>query len=108
MAQQYRIGTTATTHHHDIELGKGDCTYHNTQVVSWERNKKGQTVVTLDSGGWKTQTTKTRMNQCARQYGLKFSVSQRNFKWYVDVTPMGLDAIPHTLDFSDGMQFRLG
>lgn len=39
--------------------------------------------VVLNTGGWKTNTTKTRMNQAANQYYLGYQVFQKNYNWYV-------------------------
>lgn len=52
--------------------------YHNTEVVSY-----GRGVVVLNHGGWKTATTKRRMNQFAERAGLKYRVFQKDFRWYV-------------------------
>jgi len=52
--------------------------YHNTDVVKFTPK-----TITLNTGGWKTNTTKTRMNQASNQYGLGFSVSQVKGVWYV-------------------------
>jgi hypothetical protein len=54
-------------------------TYHNTVVVAFD-NKK----IMLNTGGWKTPTTKLRMNQAANQFGLDYRVYQENFQWYAD------------------------
>jgi hypothetical protein len=59
--------------------GRTSCIYHQTKVVSWN-----DSTVVLNSGGHRTLTTKTRMNQCAREYGLGYSVYQKNRVWYVD------------------------
>jgi hypothetical protein len=94
MANQHAIGT------HKTSIRTEDCItyvrYHNTDVVKFSRHD-----VWLDSGGWMTVTTKTRMNQAARQFGLPYTVYQRNFKWYVDV--MG-EVVP----FKDGMTIGRG
>lgn len=94
MAQQDRIGKTATTTARD-NAGITRVTYHNTIVVSFGNGR-----VTLDSGGWRTATTKTRMNQAARQFGLGFTVVQVKGDWYVN-TQDG-----QCLNFQDGMQFN--
>ena len=77
MAQQYKLGKTATT------VSKKDgvlrVTYHNTVIVEVAANGD----ITLDHGGWMTQTTKTRMNQASSQFDLGFQVYQKDFKWYV-------------------------
>ena len=54
--------------------------YHNTAVVQFNNDK-----IILNSGGWDTRTTKTRMNQASNQYGLRFSVYQVDFAWYVSI-----------------------
>ncbi len=69
--------------------------YHNTVVV--ERDADGN--VTLDSGGWRTSTTKTRMNQASNQFGLGYSVAQRAGQWLVSYKG-------EELPFSDGMRLE--
>ena len=54
-------------------------TYVNTQIV---RVNKDDTI-TLNTGGYETVTTKRKMNQASAQFGLGYSVSQRDFQWYV-------------------------
>jgi len=75
--------------------GKVHVKYWNTEVVVWD---KEMSLVTLDSGGWRTATTKTRMNQAAREFGLDYYVQQRKFEWFVR-TSIGV------LEFRDGMTF---
>ena len=77
MSQQHKVGTVATTiyptgNHTAIK-------YHRTDVVKFNDHE-----VILNSGGWRSATTKTRMNQAANQYGLGFSVFQAKGEWYVD------------------------
>ena len=93
MAQQTRLGKTATTVHID-EDGRTQIIYHDTPVVAFDNN-----IIRLDSGGWRTPTTKTRMNQSSNQFGLGFSVYQKNYKWYVSCNDS------RVLPFSDGMMF---
>lgn len=50
--------------------------YHQTAVISFS-NKE----IILDTGGWKTSTTKTRMNQASSQFDLGFSVRQEKGYW---------------------------
>lgn len=95
MANQRHIGTTATS----IMVTNGRITvaYHQTIVV-----ERVNGIITLDSGGWRTATTKTRMNQASNQYGLGFHVWQRDHKWYVTTATdphSGIDT-----PFYDGMQ----
>jgi len=44
-------------------------TYHSTQIVAFDRHH-----ITLRTGGWDTATTRRKMVQAARQFGLEFSV----------------------------------
>ena len=76
--------------------------YHNTHVVTAKR-VGNQWRVTLNTGGWRTNTTKTRMNQASNQYGLGFQVYQSKGAWFVRLggwneTPKGED-----LPFNDRM-----
>ena len=61
-------------------------TYHNTAVVVFNDD-----TITLNTGGWFSNTTKTRMNQASHQFDLGYYVFQRAGKWYVDA---GVDRIP--------------
>lgn len=62
------------------EEGSVNVVYHNTVVVRF--NSSG---VRLNSGGFLTNTTKTRMNQAANQFGLGFHVYQKNWDWFVSL-----------------------
>lgn len=83
----------ATTVFPDGE-GAQACVYHQTKVVRWD-----DSTVTLNSGGYQSATTKTRMNEVARHYGLGYSVFQKDFEWFVTL-PSG-----ETVEFADGMSF---
>ena len=77
MTQQQRVGTHKTNIvQHE---GMTSIVYHSTAVVQFNSDK-----IILNSGGWDTRTTKTRMNQASNQYGLGFEVYQVNYSWYVD------------------------
>jgi hypothetical protein len=76
MAQTQRIGTHATTVSNSDGFYR--CTYHSTDVVKWNEKQ-----IILDSGGWRTNTTKARMNQCSNQFGLGFNVFQDKGNWFV-------------------------
>jgi hypothetical protein len=78
MAQVNKLGTRHTT---VVRKPSGEIrvTYHSTDVVTLDANGN----ITLDTGGWRTNTTKTRMNQAANQFGLGFRVHQDDFSWYV-------------------------
>lgn len=65
----------------DNGINGGSVTYVSTKIVSWNASK----VVTLDSGGYRTVTTKRKMVQASNQFGLGYTVSQRKGDWYVTV-----------------------
>ena len=77
MGQTQTVGKTATTIKTDSR-GWTAITYHSTTVVEFNAR-----YVILRTGGWRTATTKARMNQAASQFGLGYSVSQTDFQWYV-------------------------
>lgn len=92
MASMYKLSTYKTN-----VMITGDrltVVYVSTPIVE----KVGNTI-TLDSGGWKTVTTKRKMNQAANQYALGYSVFQKARKWFVTL-PTGA-----TVPFFDGMTF---
>lgn len=66
--------------------GETEVIYHQTSVVKFNRDR-----IVLDTGGYESFTTKTRMNQAANQYSLGYSVFQKDFDWFIDfkgkVTP---------------------
>jgi hypothetical protein len=64
--------------------------YHATQVCRFDA-----CFVTLDTGGWRTVTTKDRMNYASGKFELGFRVWQRDHVWYVG-TPGGC-----VLEFTD-------
>ncbi len=76
MAQMHRISGTATKVYD--EGGITYVRYHNTDVVAF--NDK---FVTLRTGGWQSNTTKTRMTQASNQLDLGYSVRQKDFGWFV-------------------------
>jgi hypothetical protein len=76
MAQQNRIGS-----HKTYVRSDGNAIivrYHYTDVVKFTPK-----TITLNTGGWETSTTKTRMNQASRQYGLGYTVYQKDYDWFV-------------------------
>ena len=78
------IGTHRTTTSNipiDSEQSRLIVTFHNTAVVQVVNDR----YVILNSGGWLTPTTKRRMNQASRQYGLRFHVYQVDYAWYVSI-----------------------
>lgn len=68
--------------------------YHQTPVVSFNA-----THVRLCDGGWQSLTTKLRMNQASNQFRLGYSVSQKDFDWYVQL-PDGRE-----VPYESGMEF---
>lgn len=54
-------------------------TYWNTDVVRFSDDK-----IVLNSGGYRTATTKLRMNQASNQYGLGYYVAQIKGVWFVE------------------------
>ena len=54
--------------------------YHKTAVVKFNDD-----IITLNSGGWETKTTKDRMNQTAVEHYLPYRVYQKYYEWYVIV-----------------------
>lgn len=91
MAQQQTIGRTATTI--TTENGTTKIRYHSTVIVEFNHEK-----IILNSGGWYTATTKTRMNQTSSQFDLGFSISQKDYEWRVYVHRLDV-----TLPFYDNM-----
>lgn len=95
MAQQNEVRGRSTAIFTD-ETNMTRIIYHKTAVVSFDAEK-----IILNSGGYKTATTKTRMNQAANQFRLGFQVIQKDFDWYVLFKG---EKIP----FDDGMILKRG
>ena len=76
MAQLDKVGKHATsiTKHGENTAVR----YWSTDVVTFDNDS-----VLLNNGGWYTNTTKTRMNQAANQFGIPIHVYQKNWEWYV-------------------------
>ena len=64
--------------------------YHSTKVVEFDDKK-----IVLRTGGWKTATTKARMNQASNQFNLGYSVYVDKGQWFVGYKG---SAIPFTGD----------
>jgi hypothetical protein len=77
MGTMQKIGKTATSIRTN---GKGvtSVRYHSTDVASFNDRW-----ILLNTGGWWTATTKSRMNQTANQFGLGFAVFQVRGTWTV-------------------------
>ena len=96
MARTNMVGKTATT----VTNVNGiiSTIYHNTNVIRIDTNTKE---ITLNSGGWRSNTTKLRINQTVNQYlgyGCNVSVYQDDYDWFV-ITPAGV------IPFEDRMKF---
>ena len=65
--------------------------YHDTDVVSFSAKE-----ITLNSDGWKTATTKRRMNQASAEFNLNYHVYQSAGEWFVEIAGVHIE-------FSDGM-----
>ena len=57
--------------------------------------------ITLRSGGYRTTTTKSRLNALLRLTGRKLSIYQQNFVWYVYDGALG-----ERVEFHDGITFE--
>ena len=77
MSQLQTIGKHATTVVRSEQ--ETHVTYHNTKVVSFDHEN-----IILNTGGWKTPTTKIRMNQTSNEYDLGYRVFQHEYEWFVD------------------------
>ncbi len=67
-----------------------DCyrvTYRGTDVVTFDRFAKPDGTmmlrVLLNTGGWKSATTKLRMTQADNEFNLGCGVFQKNYDWYI-------------------------
>jgi hypothetical protein len=58
--------------------GKTKVVYYETAVVTFDND-----TIILDTGGWETRSTKTRMNQASRQFDLGYQVRQVRGKWVI-------------------------
>jgi hypothetical protein len=96
MTQLNKVGTVATSVF--SEDGYTKVVYHQTVVCKWNEQE-----IILDSGGWQTNTTKTRMNQASNQYALGFQVFQRDFDWFVAFYDEGYFNENAVIEFDDGM-----
>ena len=92
MARQDTIGRRATTV--SFDRGHIKVVYHSTAVVRFNMDE-----IILNRGGWKTPTTKSRMNQTSNQFMLGFTVFQKDFDWFVDYRHQ-------TFEFEDGMTLK--
>lgn len=78
MAQTHRISKNNTTVR--TANGKTTVTLHSTAVLIHDPAAK---TAVLNSGSWRTTTTKTRINQACNQFGLGIGVFQLAHEWFV-------------------------
>lgn len=77
MAQTQRISGVATNV--KTENGVTVVRYHATDVVTFDVN-----TIKLNTGGYRSATTKLRMNQTSNQFDLGYVVWQDKGEWYVE------------------------
>lgn len=70
-----KIGSYKTTIQ-EID-GRVEVQYHSTMIVQFDEHR-----IMLDTGGWKSATTKRRMNEVSRVYNLGYLVYQSKNEWY--------------------------
>ena len=63
-------GTTSTVRYWATDVVK----------INWDTG-----IITLNTGGWWTVTTKLRMNQASREWGLGYYVYQSKGEWFVSM-----------------------
>lgn len=79
------------------EAGRMTVRFHNTDIV-----RISEHTVIFDSGGWRTVTTKQRMNQAMRESNIPIYVYQKDFNWFIAFTNSKKPDIP----FVDNMIIR--
>jgi hypothetical protein len=86
MAQTSKVSGVATSVYTDDNSAL--CVrYH--QTVVWQKTAEGSII--LRTGGWRTATTKARMNQAFNQFGPACSVYQKKGAWFVRSRETGTD-----------------
>lgn len=75
MTNQLKLGSGNTT----ISNANNQTiiTFWNTVIVTFDAEK-----IILNTGGYFTATTKTRMNQAGNQFNLGYSVYQEKYTWF--------------------------
>ena len=93
-----QVGTVIkcfNTHYADENRWTVAVRYHGTNIVTYD----GEGNVSLNHGGWMTQTTKARINQYA-PHGIQ--VFQKDFEWYVRDTRN----VPKTYPFGGSSNYN--
>lgn len=86
MSKLNKVGSHKTVIYADTS-GQLKVKYHNTDVVTVHHDTDS---ITLNTGGWFSNTTKTRMNQASQQFNLGYSVHQKKYEWYVTTKHDGI------------------
>jgi hypothetical protein len=76
---------------------KIDVKLHNTIVFSADKG-----VITLNSGGYRTVTTKTAINRAFSQLNLAYGVLQKKGQWFVSKRGQ-----TELIEFNDGMKLNV-
>ena len=77
-------------------------TYVSTPIVHIHPDRS----VTLRTGGHRSVTTKRKMNQAARQFGLPYVVYQKAFEWYVVTIRNDSVDWANPVEFAEGMTVK--
>ena len=66
--------------------------FYDTPVVAFDYK-----TIELNTGGWRTRSTKVRMNQASQEFGLGFRVFQKAQDWFVEhhgeILPFATDKV---------------
>ena len=68
----------------------------STVVAVYDKENK---TITIDSGGYRSVTTKGRINAILRGFNIPAGVYQKDFKWYIDGE--------HAGEYRDGIVFNI-
>lgn len=93
-ARRVSLPTNNTVYRRD-SAGTMSVELHGTEVVRF----RGRHIL-LNSGGHRTVTTKRRMNEVSKFFGLGFTVSQTRGEWHVNFKGK-------SIPFRDGMKLTL-
>lgn len=87
------LGGVGTSTRHDN--GWQTVRYHDTDVFKYNPSTK---TLILNNGGWMTNTTKKRMNQAMKEYGIEGDVYQKNYEWFLRLNGQVYDFKQDTLE----------
>ena len=87
------VATTRTTY----DDGSIEIPYHSTVVA--RRTAEG--AVILNAGGWRTPTTKKRINAALDEWAFGWRVYQKDFQWY-----LSSNIYEARIYFENGMKLR--